>query len=273
MRGKDAGNVYGISRRGADTIEMRNELGANRSIGEVAFHHAELGLGIVFPLVKLDTLAFYCLELALMCPIPIDVSNNTRVFEIYNGIVDKESGGGEGVKDVEVVILDPGVIEIRRGMCMCVEGNGVLRVTLLANSYDVSIDSNLSESDISCYFVLPILIEEDKRVLLCITAIVLTPSETWMIWVVYLYAELGNVGDGTGCGREGDSGVVCGEPNWFVVLDVLIQHVTLDFVKYLGNKKEMLNGGVITESSGEDLIIELCIPQNVDCWEEILRPS
>ena len=112
MHGKDTGDVYGVSGRGANTIEMRNESGANRSVSEVTFYHVELGLGIVFPLVELDTLAFYRLKLALMRSIPIDVSNNTRVFEIYNGVVDKESGGGGRVKDVEVVVLDPRTVKI-----------------------------------------------------------------------------------------------------------------------------------------------------------------
>ena len=102
------------------------------------------------------------------------------------------------------------------------KGNRVLRVALLANSYDVSVDPYLPKGDVLRYFVLPILIEEDKRVLSCVTPIVLTPPRAWMIWVIYLYAELGNVEDGAGCGGEGNSGVVCSEPDWFVALDFLV---------------------------------------------------
>jgi len=176
--------VDGISGGRTNAIEMRDEPSVDRGVSEVVFHHTEFALGGVFPFVKLDTLAFYCLELVLMHPISVDISDNTRVLEIYDGIVDEESGSGGGMENVEVVIFDPRTIEIGRGVCACMKGNGVLGVALLANSYKVSIDPNLSKSDVSRYFVLPILIEEDEGVLSRITAIVLAPPKTWVIWII-----------------------------------------------------------------------------------------
>ena len=222
LSGKDAGNMYSISGGRANTIKMRDKPSSNCSISEVAFHHAKLALSVVLPFVKLNTLAFYRLELTLMCSVSIDISDNARDFEIYDGVVDKESGSGGRVEDVEVVIFDPRTIEIGRRVCTCMKGNGVLGVTLLANSYDVSINSNLSESDISRYFILSILVEENKWVLSHITTIVLAPSRTWMVWIVQLYGKLGNVGDGTGCGGKGDSGVIRSESDWFFTLNIFI---------------------------------------------------
>jgi len=126
------------------------------------------------------------------------------------------------VKNVEVIIFDPRAVEIGRGMCACMKGNGVFRVSPFANSYNVSVNVSLSESDISCYFILPILIEEDKRVLLRITAVILTPSSSWMVRVVELFSELGYIGDGARSGGERNGGVICSESDWLVTLNVVV---------------------------------------------------
>jgi len=267
------GNVNSVSGRGANAIEMRDEPSADGGIGEVAFHHAELALGGIFSLIEFDTLAFYCLELALMRSIPINVSDNTRILEVYDGVVDDESRGRRRMEDVEVVIFDPRAIEIGRGVCPCVKGDRVFGVALLASPHEVSVNPNLSKGDVSCDFVLPILIEEDEGVLPRITAVILAPSEAWMIGVIYLDTKLGNVGDGARSGREGNGGVICGKPNWFFTLHVVIYHVTLNFVKNLRDKEEVFDGGIVTEGGGEDLVVKLSIPQDVNCWEKILRPS
>ena len=252
---------------------MRNELGANSSVSKVSFHHTEFALGAIFPLIELNSLALYCRKFTLMCSISINVSNNTRILEIDNGIVDEESGSGGRVENVKVIIFDPGAIEIGSRVSTCMEGNGMLGVATLVSPYKVSIDPSLSEGDIACHFVLPVLIEEDERVLLCITAVVLAPSNSWMVRIIKLLGKLRNVGDGTGCGGEGDGRVVCGKPDWFITLHVVVRHVALDFVKNLGNEKKVFNRGVITEGGGEHLVVKLSVPQNVQGWEEILRPS
>jgi len=144
----------GISRRGAETIKMRNESGANSSVSKVSLHHTEFALGAIFPLIKLNSLALYCLEFTLMCLISINVSNNTRILEINNGIVDEESGSGGRVENVKVVIFDPRAIEIGSRVCTCMEGDGKLRVAMLASPYKVSIDPSLPEGDVACHLVL-----------------------------------------------------------------------------------------------------------------------
>jgi len=208
-----------------------------------------------------------------MCPISINVSDNTRVFKIYDGIVNEKSGGGRRVKDVEVVILDPKMIEIGRGVCSYVKGNGVFGVPLLADSDNVSIDPDLSKGDITRDFILAVLVEEDKRVLLCITAVVLAPSVSWMIRVVKLLSKLGNVGDGAWCGRKGNGGIIRSKSHWLFALNVVIRHISFNSVEDLRDEKKVFNGGTVTEGGSEDLVIELSVPQDIDCWEEILRPS
>jgi len=199
LSSKDAWDVNGVSRRGAETIEMGNESGADSGVSKVSFHHVEFALGAVFPFIKFNLLALYCLEFALMRPIPVNISDNTGILEINDGVVDEESGSGGGVENVEVVVFDPRVIEIWGGMCTCVEGNRKLRIATFASSYKMSVDPNLPEGDITCHLVLPIFVKENEWVLPCITAVVLTPPASWVIWIIKLICELGNVGDRTGC--------------------------------------------------------------------------
>ena len=212
----------GVSGRGAYTVEVGSELGADGSVSEMVLHHTQLALSATFPSVKFNSLAFYHLEFTLMHPIPVDISDNTRVFEVYDGIVDEESGGRGRMEDVEVIVFDPRTIEIGSGMCACMEGDGIFRVAALASPYKVSVDPNLSEGDVACHLILTILIEEDKRVLLHITVVVLTPSGSWMVQVIKLLSELRDVGNGARCRGEGDGRVVLSEPKWFVVLHIIV---------------------------------------------------
>jgi len=214
--------VNGVSGRGANTVKVRNKSGTNSSAGKVSFHHTEFALGAVFPFIELNSLALHCLEFSLVSLISINISNNTRILEIDDGIVDEESGGGGGMENVEVIIFDPGTIEIGSGMCTCMKRDRKFRVPMLASPYKVSIDPNLPEGDIACHLVLPVLIEEDKQVLPRITAVVLTPSGSWMVWVIELLSKLRDVGNGTRCGGEGDGRVVLSKPKWFVVLYIIV---------------------------------------------------
>ena len=203
-------------------IKVRNKSGVNSSVSKVSFHHTEFALGTVFPPIELNSLALYHLEFTLMCSISINISNNTGILKIDNGIVDEKLGSGGRVENVEVVIFDPGAIEIGSRVSTCMEGNGKLRVAMLASPYKVSIDPSLPEGDVACHLVLPVLIEEDERVLSRITAVILTPSNSWVVRVIKLLGKLRNIGDGTGRGGERDGGVILSEPNWFVILHIVV---------------------------------------------------
>jgi len=256
-----------------DAVEVGNKPSVDGSVSEMVLYHTKLALSIVLPSIKLDSLALYHLELALMRPISINISDYARVFEVYNGIVDEESRSGGRVKNIEVVIFDPRAVEIGRGMCMCMKGDGVLGISLFANSYDVSVNPDLSKSDVLCNLILPILIEEDQRVLPCITTVVLAPPSSWVVRVIKLFSELGNVGNGARSGGKGDGGVIRSESDWLLALNVIVQHVPLNSVKDLRDEEEVFNGGVVTKGGGEDLVVKLSVSQDVNCWEEVLRPS
>jgi len=201
---------------------MGSEPGADCSVSKVSFHYTELALSAVLPFVEFNLLALYCLKFVLMRSIPVDISDNTGILEINDGVVNEESGSGGRVENIEVVIFDPRAIEIGSGVCTCMEGNRKLGVPPFASSYNVSVNPNLSKGDIACHLVLPVLVEKDKRVLSRITAITLAPSDSWVVWVIELLGELGNVGDRTRRGGEGNGRVIPSEHNWFVILHVVI---------------------------------------------------
>ena len=273
LSSEDTWNVDSINGRGANAVKVGNEPCASSSMSKMSLHHTEFVLGIALPPIKLNLLALYCIEFALVCLISINISDNTRILEIDDSVVDEETRGGGGMENIEVVIFDPGAVEVGSGMCACMKGDRILRVTPFAEPYNVSIDTNLPKGDILCHLILSVLIEEDKQVLLCITAVILAPSSSWMIWVIKLLSELRDVGDGARCGGERDGGIVLSEANWLITLHVIIRHVSLNLLKDLGNKEEMFDGGVVTEGGGEYLVIKLSVPQNVQGWEEVLRPS
>jgi len=75
-------DVDGVGGGGANAVKMGNKSGTNSGVGKVSFHHAELALGAIFPFIKLNSLALYCLEFALMRLIPENVSDNTGILEI-----------------------------------------------------------------------------------------------------------------------------------------------------------------------------------------------
>ena len=109
------GDMYSGGRGGTNTIEVRDESSANSGVSEVSLYLIELALSVTFSSVKFNLLVFYHLKFALMCLIPVDVSDNTRVFEVYDGIVDEKLGSRERVEDIEIIILDPRTVKIWSG--------------------------------------------------------------------------------------------------------------------------------------------------------------
>jgi len=203
-------------------VKVGDEPSADSSISEVSLHHTEFALGVVLPPIKLNSLALYRLEFTLMRLISINVSNNARILEINDGIVNEKSGGGGGVENIEVIVFDPRMIEVGSGMCACMKGDGVLRIALFVSPYNVSINANLPEGDVACHLILPILIEEDKRVLPHITTVVLAPSSSWMVWVVKLLSKLRDIGDRARCGGEGNGGIVLSKMHWLIAPHVIV---------------------------------------------------
>jgi len=97
LTSEDMGNVEargrenGRWRQGTYLKHVREEMGTDRCVSKVSLHCKELVLGAIFSIGKLHSTSLHILQLNLVCPVPVYVSNYPRVFEVNQGIVDKEA--------------------------------------------------------------------------------------------------------------------------------------------------------------------------------------
>jgi len=63
-------------------------------MSKVSLHCEELGLGAVFSIGKLHSASLHIFQLDLVCPIPVHISNYPRVFEVNQGVVNKDATSG-----------------------------------------------------------------------------------------------------------------------------------------------------------------------------------
>jgi len=100
LTSKDVGNVKvrgredGRWQRRACSNKVRKETSMDCCVSEVSLHCKELGLGAIFSIGKLHSTPLHVFQLNLVCPIPVYVSDYPRVFEVNQGIVDKETTSG-----------------------------------------------------------------------------------------------------------------------------------------------------------------------------------
>jgi len=81
-------------RRGTCPNKVRKKAGTDCSMSEVSFHCEELSLGVVFSIGKFHSSSLHILQLNLICPIPVYISDYPRVFEVNQGVVNKEATSG-----------------------------------------------------------------------------------------------------------------------------------------------------------------------------------
>ena len=71
--------------------KMGKEAGTNHSMGKVTLHGEELVLSVVFSIGEFYFSPLHVFQLDLICPVPVYISDDPRVFEVNQGVVDKES--------------------------------------------------------------------------------------------------------------------------------------------------------------------------------------
>ena len=60
-------------------------------MSKVAFDRQELALDAVLGVVQLYLSSLHVVQLSLVCPIPMYVSNDPRIFEVNQSVVNKEA--------------------------------------------------------------------------------------------------------------------------------------------------------------------------------------
>jgi len=100
LTSEDAGNVEargredGRWRQRTCLNNVREETSTDRYVSKVSLHCKELGLSTIFSVGKLHSTPLHVFQLNLVCPVPVYVSDYPRVFEVNQGIVDKEVTSG-----------------------------------------------------------------------------------------------------------------------------------------------------------------------------------
>jgi len=123
------------------------------------------------------------------------VSDDSWVFEVDQGIVDKKSTSGRGVEDVEIGVFDPSVIEIGGGESLSMKGGGVFASALAANANQMSVFVNAPVTDILGSLRLSFLVEEDDRVKVGLSSVIPYPPFTRVVGILKVTSEWGSKTD------------------------------------------------------------------------------
>ena len=87
------GGEYSWQGRGTSFDKMREEPSADGGMSKVALHCEELALSPILSVVQFDPSVLDVVKLVLVRSIPMHVSNDPRVLEIDEGVVNKEVTG------------------------------------------------------------------------------------------------------------------------------------------------------------------------------------
>ena len=74
--------------------KVRKEASTDRCVSKVSLHCKKFVLGTIFGVSKLHSTPLHVFQLNLVCPIFVYVSDYPRVFEVNQGVVDKEATSG-----------------------------------------------------------------------------------------------------------------------------------------------------------------------------------
>jgi len=218
--------------------EVQKETSTDRCMSKVPLHCKELGLGAVFSIGKLHSTSLHVFQLDLVCSIPVYISDYPRVFEVNQGVVDKETTSGGGVEDIKVSVLNSSSVEIGGGEGSSVKGGGVFLITLVTDADEMSVFVDSPVTDISGSFRLPFLVKEDNGIEVRLSAVVPYPSFTWVVRVLKVASEWGGKANRLrGGSGSGNSRLVLSKADRFVAIDTVVLHVRLSEVKNARNEE------------------------------------
>ena len=74
--------------------QCEEETSMDRCVSEVSLHCKELVLSTIFSVGELHSTPLHVFQLNVICPVPVYISDYPRVFEVNQGVVDKEATSG-----------------------------------------------------------------------------------------------------------------------------------------------------------------------------------
>ena len=101
--------------------EVGLKAGANCSMSEVSFTIQHLFVGMVFLIVKVKALLLDAFKLVVLCAEHVNISYDSRVSKMVEGIVDDKTRGAARMKYGVVGIFDTWAMEVGGWVRACME--------------------------------------------------------------------------------------------------------------------------------------------------------
>ena len=111
--------------RGASAEEVGLEARVNRCVGQVPLTIQHFLFGIVFLTVKVKALSLDIFKLVMLCAEHVDVSYDSGIPKVIEGIINNKAGGAAGIKDGMVSVLDTWMVEVGGRIRACMEGGAI----------------------------------------------------------------------------------------------------------------------------------------------------
>ena len=94
-------------------------------MGQVSFTIQHFLVGIALLVVKVKTLSLDVFKLVVLCMEHVDISYDSRVSKVVEGIIDDKMGGAAGMEDGVVSVLDTRTMEVWGGIGTCIKGGAI----------------------------------------------------------------------------------------------------------------------------------------------------
>ena len=94
-------------------------------MGQIPLAIQHLLLGTALLTVKIKTLSLDVFQLVVLCTKHVNVSYNSRVPKVIEGIINDKAGGATGIEDSVISVLDTWAMEVGGGVRTCVEGGAI----------------------------------------------------------------------------------------------------------------------------------------------------
>ena len=94
-------------------------------MSKVSLAIQHLFVGIALLIVKVKMLSLDALKLVMLCAEHVDISYNSGIPKMVEGIINNRVGGAAGMEDGMVGVLDTWVIEVGGWVRACMEGGAI----------------------------------------------------------------------------------------------------------------------------------------------------
>jgi hypothetical protein len=168
---------------GAAFVQMGNEAGVDGSMSKVAVGIDELAIDLVFVIIDGGFLMLAAVQLVNVGVEPVDISNNSRVFEVSESLVDECASGMGGMEQVVVHVFQTWVIEVGGRKWLHMEWKGINNTTFSTSAHKVHLISNGLVGDVLGGLCLTKLIYENEWVVPKVSCIKLLPAFTRVVKV------------------------------------------------------------------------------------------